>query len=196
VRTNALHVGSAAEIMEGIAAGADLLMLPNFQSIEELTQYLSLVAGRAKVVPLVERRVALVLISEFPALGIEEFHFGLNDLALDFGVSDRLSLLLHPEIEAACKRARLAGLRFGIGGVSDPRFNTLPVDPACVIAQHSRLGSTGAMLARSFWGPDRISKREQLPDAINAIKNAYEASKSLSSQDARQALLVALHNYS
>ena len=150
VRVNMLHPGSAAEVEHCLAEGVDVLMLPNFVSHSELACFVDLVAGRAIVVPLVERRAALNLIADFRSLGISEFHVGLNDLALDLGVANRLDLLTSVELQSLSRRAQALGLRYGIGGVARPSDRGLPVDPAAVIAQYVRLGSTGAMLARSM----------------------------------------------
>jgi hypothetical protein len=188
LRTNALHAGSRDEIEAALDAGVDLLMLPNFQTIHEVEAYLGIVRGRVQVVPLVERRAALPLIAAFPALGIEEFHVGLNDLALDFGVADRLSLLLHRDIEAMCELARAEKLKFGIGGVALPGQDGLPVAALSVIAQHGRLGSTGAMLARSFWCGERSRRLDRLPSAIAAIRQAVAETSRMRPVDARRLL--------
>ncbi|SHM95705.1 hypothetical protein [Roseibium suaedae] len=185
LRTNGLHDGSIAEVETALAGGVDILMFPNFQTIRELETFLKLVDCRAKVVPLVERHLALPLISAFPTLGIDEFHFGLNDLSLDMRVPNRLSLFLHPEIEAACECARRAGLNFGIGGVARPGQDSLPVDPYSVIAQHARLGSTGAMLARSFWFEGRQKLLNSLGDEIACLRKAFRLGTQLPSGAAR-----------
>lgn len=188
LRTNPLHARSRDEVEAALAAGADLLMLPNFQTLAEVAAFVGLVDGRAAIVPLVERRAALPLIAAFPALGITEIHFGLNDLALDFGVNNRLSLLLHPEIEAACAVADRVMQRFGVGGVASPNTIGLPVPAFNVIAQHGRLGSGGAMLARCFWDADRKASRGRISADIQAIRGAYAAS-ALMAPDAVRALL-------
>jgi hypothetical protein len=188
LRTNPLHAGSRDEVEAALAAGADVLMLPNFQTLAEVEVFVGLVDGRAAVVPLVERRDALPLIAAFPALGITEIHFGLNDLALDFGVRNRLALLLHPEIEAACTVAGQVMHRFGVGGVASPNTVGLPVPAVSVIAQHGRLGSGGAMLARCFWGKDRAAGRGRVLPDIRAIRTAYAAS-ALMTPDAARGLL-------
>lgn len=188
LRTNPLHAGSRDEVEVALAAGADVLMLPNFQTLGELEAFVRLVDGRAAVVPLVERRAALPLIAALPALGIAEIHFGLNDLALDFGVSNRLALLLHPEIEAACAAAGRVMQRFGVGGVASPNTIGLPVAAFNVIAQHGRLGSGGAMLARCFWDADRKATRDRISSDIQAIRGAH-ATSALMAPDAARALL-------
>jgi citrate lyase beta subunit len=151
VRTNGIHDGSAEEIERLIVAGVSTLMLPNFTRREELAEYTSLIAGRAKVVPLVEREAAVDLIPEMRPLGISEFHVGLNDLSLDLAVPHRMGVLLHPVIERIRSGAREAGLRWGLAALGRAHDNDLPIPSDLVYAQHARLGSSGALLARSFF---------------------------------------------
>lgn len=188
VRTNPLHPGSRNEIEAALAGGADLLMLPNFQKIEQVVAYLELVAGRVPVIPLVERKAALELIEPMAALGISEVHFGLNDLSLDFMVQNRLSLFLHPDMEQVFAKAHSLFARFGVGGVASPDIPGLPVPASTVLAQHGRIRSNGAMLARCFWtGCDRHNAT-QIKKRVHAIRDTLAVSAALPPDTVRQRL--------
>ena len=59
VLVNPLHEGTAAELDTVLTQGADLVMLPMFQTPEELRAFSRLVAGLAPVVALLETAGAL-----------------------------------------------------------------------------------------------------------------------------------------
>jgi hypothetical protein len=150
VRTNSVHDGIGDEIEAFLERGATVLMLPNFRTLSEIETYADKVDGRARIVPLVERLDAIELIPRFPELGIEEFHVGLNDLSIELGLPNRMELLVRPEMRRIADAAEEAGATFGIGGLARPDAPGLPVDPALVCAVTVGLGSSGALIARSF----------------------------------------------
>lgn len=173
VRTNPVHPGSHAEIELALALGAQVLMLPNFTTLGELERYVAWVAGRAVVVPLVERVAATALVADFPTLGITEFHVGLNDLALEMGVSSRLRLLDGPVVAHLATVARRHHLHFGVGGVTCPEDDTLPVSPGWVIEQLARLGAQGAMLARSWLRQIHAQPPEWVMHSVARIRHHH-----------------------
>jgi len=151
VRLNSMHDGSRAEVEAVLDRGVDVVMLPNFTRAEEVAKFLRLIDNRARVVPLVERLAAIDTLAELAALGVEEVHVGLNDLSIDLGFSNRLAVLAAPIADRIAREARAAGLKFGLGGLGRPMDQTLPVPSDLVYAQHARLVSTGALIARSFF---------------------------------------------
>lgn len=151
VRANPLHDGSVAEVEALVAAGVGVIMLPNFTHIEEVRDFNEIVAGRARVVPLVERLAAVQVIAGLPALGITEIHVGLNDLSIDLGERNRLAVLTLPVMDEIATLARAGGLGLGLGGLGRAMDDSLPVPSDLVYAQHARLGARGALIARSFF---------------------------------------------
>lgn len=154
VRLNPLHPGSREEVDAVLAREVGVIMLPNFTGADDVAAFLEIVAGRARVVPLVERLAAVDSIADLAALGVAEIHVGLNDLSLDMGLANRLAVLATPVMEDVASAARRAGLRLGVGGLGRAGDATLPVPSDLVYAQQARLGSTGALIARSFMRPD------------------------------------------
>ena len=73
VRVNPVHPGSKDEINRVIAAGADVIMLPMWQSVEEVQQFIRWVDGRAKTLLLLENQAAVC--AKIKAAGIS-FGFG------------------------------------------------------------------------------------------------------------------------
>ncbi len=151
VRLNGVHAGTADEIARAADAGVGVMMQPNFTRLSEVERFVRLVDRRAVVVPLVERKAAIELIEELPALGIREIHVGLNDLSIDLGEKNRLAVLAKPILSAISAKAIAAGLRFGLGGLGRAFDRKLPVPSDLVYAQHARLKASGALLARSFF---------------------------------------------
>ena len=155
VRVNPIHeateaYGSSAEEIDAtIAAGADVIMLPYFKTVEEVRTFLRLVDGRVKTLLLVETPEAVDRIDEILSLeGIDEVLVGLNDLSLGYGKKFMFELLADGTVEKLCTKFRLKGVPYGFGGIAAPGKGMLPAER--VIAEHYRLGSTCAILARSF----------------------------------------------
>ncbi len=151
VRCNALHPGIKQEVDDALGYGVRVLMLPNFTQFGELQRFVDVVAGRAKIVPLVERVKAVDLVDRFGELGIAEFHVGLNDLSIDLGLTNRIAVLGMPLADRISASAKANQLRFGIGGLGRAGDIGLPVPSDLVYAQHARLGSNGALIARAFF---------------------------------------------
>ena len=154
-RVNPIHEATKAygsskeEIDEAIAAGADILMLPFFKTAAEVAEFIRLVDGRAKTLPLVETPEAVEAIDEILALpGIDEILIGLNDLSLGYGMKFMFQLLADGTVERLCLKFKQAGIPYGFGGIAALGKGMLPSE--YVIREHYRLGSTCAILSRSF----------------------------------------------
>ncbi|MEE0868911.1 MAG: aldolase/citrate lyase family protein, partial [Ruminococcus sp.] len=93
VRVNPIHnktddyCSSKEEIDAVIENGADILMLPYFKSADEVREFIKLVDGRAKTLPLIETPEAVACIDVILEIdGIDEIFVGLNDLSLGYGM--------------------------------------------------------------------------------------------------------------
>jgi citrate lyase beta subunit len=197
VRVNPINDGFATQLEQVLSLGATIVMLPNFSTIDEVRAATRLANGRAEIVPLVERVAAIEIIPELPAAGVREFHVGLNDLSIDTKQSNRLALLATPLMEKIASYARDSNLLFGVGGLGRAFDDTLPTPSDLVYAQHVRLGSTGALLARSFLSDtmDQTTFRSEIahlrqrllewekasPEDLHAAKLQLIAATSLSS---------------
>ena len=155
VRVNPIHEAmpdygdSAWEIPAAIDAGADVVMLPFFKTKDEVRTFLRLVDGRAKTMLLVETPEAVEIIDDILALdGIDEIHIGLNDLSLGRGMKFMFELLADGTVERLCRKFRARGVPYGFGGIAALGKGMLPAER--VIREHYRLGSTRAILSRSF----------------------------------------------
>ena len=155
VRCNPIHNASDEydstedEINSIISAGADIIMLPFFKSPSEVERFVKAVDGRAKTIPLVETPESVACIDDILSVGgIDELYIGLNDLSLGYGKKFMFELLADGTVECLCNKFRRKGIPYGFGGIASPGKGMLPAE--YVIKEHYRLGSTCAILSRSF----------------------------------------------
>ena len=149
VRVNSLYHKSNFEINEVIARGAYMIMLPYFKTVDEVDRFLEIVGGRVKTTLLFESKESIENIDEIIAHGgFDEAHIGLNDLHLSYGLTFMFELLSNGMVEYICNKFKNAGIPYGFGGIAKIGEGLLPAER--VIAEHYRLGSTRAILSRSF----------------------------------------------
>lgn len=160
-RVNPLNPNSKAEIDISVAMGADVIMLPMWRTAEELREFIALVDGRAKTMPLLETDAAVDHLTEALELsGIDEMHIGLNDLHLCYRKKFLFQLLADGTVDALCECIKKAGLPYGFGGVGRPGTGTLPAEH--IIGEHYRLGSQFVILSRSFCDIRKITDLEDV----------------------------------
>lgn len=149
VRINPLNADSRTEIDEVVALGADSVMLPMFQSCDDLSRFLELLDDRVEAVPLVETAGALRAIPDIlRTLPLTGLHIGLNDLHIDLGMDFMFEPLSQGLLEDPCAALREAHVPFGIGGIARAGEGLVP--PEQVLGEHVRLGSTATILSRGF----------------------------------------------
>ena len=175
VRVNPIHgatqdyCSSKDEIDEVISRGADILMLPFFKKVEEVREFVKLVGGRAKTIPLVETPEAVENIDEILKInGIDEIFIGLNDLSLGYNKKFMFELLVDGTVENLCCKFRQKNIPFGFGGIASIGKGLLPSE--YVIREHYRLGSTCSILSRSFCNVNNVKSLDKISDIfVNGI---------------------------
>lgn len=180
VRINPWGDDSREEIEEVINAGADIIMLPMWKSQIEVKAFLSAVNNRIPVILLLETREAVECLDEVLELnGINEIHIGLNDLHLSYGYNFIFEPLANGLVEYIATKCKKAGITYGFGGIAGIGKGALLAEK--IIMEHYRLGSSIAILSRSFCDVESIgdfSKMEKIfSDNIKALK-AYESTMS------------------
>lgn len=171
VRVNPLHAGTSSELDVVLAQGADLLMLPMFQTPEELRAFSRIVAGRAPIVALLETAGALHSLDGWvDTPGLCEVFVGLNDLHLSLGCRFMFEPLAQGVLDGVAARVRAQGLRFGFGGIARLDEGLLPGRD--VLAEHLRLGSGAVILSRTFHGGE---VRGAFEDQVQALRLAERA---------------------
>ena len=155
VRVNCWHeneedglMNSVDEINAVIDAGADIIMLPMWKSADEVKKFLSVVNHRCKTTLLLETKEAVDCIDEVLNLDFDEIHIGLNDLHLSYGMTFMFELLADGTVEKLCEKFKSKGIPYGFGGIARLGKGTMKAEK--VIMEHYRLGSTRAILSRSF----------------------------------------------
>jgi hypothetical protein len=149
VRVNPLHDGSKAEIDDALFRGANTIMLPMFHTCDELARFYDLLGGRAEALPLFETKASLDnLLDMTETLPLTQLHIGLNDLHLDAQLDFMFEPFANGMLEGPTAILRDKNIKFGIGGIARAREGI--ISPDFLLGEHVRLGSTGAILSRTF----------------------------------------------
>lgn len=160
-RVNPLNPNSQAEIDASIENGADVIMLPMWRTADDLRQLVSLVDGRAKVMPLLETDTAAEELPEAVKVsGIDQMLIGLNDLHLCYHQKFMFQLLADGTVDRLCAQLRGANIPYGFGGVGRPGSGTLPAE--YIIGEHYRLGSQYVILSRSFCNTGKVTDLDEI----------------------------------
>lgn len=155
VRVNPIHEATSAyssskeEIDAVIKAGADVVMLPYFKSVEEVRTFVELVDGRVSTILLLETPEAVEIVDQIIELpGVNEIFIGLNDLSLGYRKKFMFEILADGTVEQLCLKFKQKGISYGFGGIASLDGGKLP--GKYVVKEHYRLGSTCVILSRSF----------------------------------------------
>ena len=172
VRVNPIHEAlsnypsSKDEIDATIAAGADILMLPFFKTVEEVKTFIKQVGGRAKTLLLVETIEAVNLIDEILEVsGIDMIHLGLNDLHLQKGMKFMFELLADGTVDMLGGKIKAKGIPFGFGGIAQLDTGLLP--GAEVLKEHYRVGSSMVIISRSFCNTNVVTD-------LNEVRSVFQ----------------------
>ena len=159
VRCNPIHSDTEAEIDAIVDAGADIIMLPFFQTAAQVARFLLAVRGRAKTMLLIETPEAVENLREILSLpAVDLCHIGLNDLHLGYHKRFLFEMLTDGTTEYICKKLRSADIPYGFGGIARPGAGMLPAER--ILGEHVRLGSDMVILSRAFYD-QRISRPEE-----------------------------------
>jgi hypothetical protein len=157
VRTNPIHSGSRSEIQRLIEAGAEVLMLPMFTTVDEVSSFVNCISGRARSVLLLETADAARAVQAIVRHGgFDEIHIGLNDLYLSLGLNNHFELLASEAMESLCRSLHTARIRYSFGGIGRVGDNDLPIPSDLIYAQYPRLRGSGALISRAFFGSDAL----------------------------------------
>lgn len=183
VRVNPIHdksdtySSSEEEIESVINAGADIIMLPYFKNKEEVSRFVSIVKGRCKTLLLIETSDAVNNLEDILSVkGIDSVHIGLNDLSIDMNKKFMFEILADGTVDNIVQTIKKHHIPFGIGGIASLGNGIIPSE--FIIMEHYRLGSSAAILSRSFCNTTEISDIKEIEkvflDGVKAIR-AYES---------------------
>ena len=149
VRVNPWNPGSKEEIEQVLAAGAEYIMLPMWKTVEEVSNFVKAVNGRATTILLLETKEGEEVLDDvLNVKGVDEIHIGLNDLHLSYHLKFMFELLTNGEVEKIINKIKAKGLPYGFGGFSHLGDGMIPAE--MIIMEHYRLGSTRSILSRGF----------------------------------------------
>ena len=172
VRINPIHdatleyCNTEDEVHKAIDSGADILMLPMYKSMNDVERFLTAVDGKATTLLLAETMEATQIMDEVVKISeVDEIHIGLNDLHLAMGQKFMFELLADGTVDKLCDIIRPSGKRYGFGGIARLGYGTLPAEK--IIMDHYRLGSSMAILSRSFCNVDKTNNIEEIRDIFS-----------------------------
>ncbi len=161
VRINPWNDNSPKEIDAAINAGADIIMLPMWKTDIEVINFILAVKSRVKTSLLLETREAVECLDKILDIdGFNEIHIGLNDLHLSYNLSFMFELLSNGVVECICEKLKKKGIVYGFGGIARLGEGDIPAEK--IILEHYRLGSTRAILSRSFCNTELISSLSEI----------------------------------
>lgn len=161
VRVNPWYDRSAEEIETVINSGADIIMFPYWRTTEEVRKFTEVVNGRCKTTLLLETREAVECIDDVLKMGgFDEIHIGLNDLYLSYGMTFMFELLVDGTVELLCNKLQNAGIPYGFGGIAKLGDGLIPAEK--IIMEHYRLGSSRAILSRTFCDSTKINSTKEI----------------------------------
>lgn len=171
VRVNPIHeatdkyTSSEEEINAVIEAGADIIMLPYFKSIEEIHRFLSIVNGRTRTMLLLETKEAVAVLDIILTMkGIDEIHIGLNDLSISRNQKFLFEPLADGTVDQLCMKMGFAGKFYGFGGIASLGRGMVPAE--IIIKEHYRLGSQMVILSRSFCNINNFEELEAVEEVF------------------------------
>lgn len=185
VRINPWNENSVSEIEAVISAGAERIMLPMWKSKAEVDGFLKAVGGRVATTLLLETKEAAECFEQVldnPL--VDEIHIGLNDLHLSYGLTFMFELISNGMVEALCETCKRYGKKYGFGGIARIGEGDLPAER--IVMEHYRMGSTRAILSRSFCNVDIVKDIDAIEkifgENMKTLRN-FEESISLKNSE-------------
>ena len=177
VRINPWYEGSPAEIEDAITRGADRIMLPMIENVDDFRAFSDAVSDRVCILPLVENAYSMEHLEDIlKNPHVDEVYFGLNDLHLSLGHTFLFEPLALGMIDAMAEAAKTRGIPFGFGGMAMIGSGELPAE--MILGEHVRLGSSCVILSSRFCQDIEIAKPEgrktRLMDALQKISMCYD----------------------
>ncbi len=205
VRVNPIHgvqkdgyFDSEDEINAAVEAGADIIMLPFFHTLQEVSNFIGFVKNAnnrynrdVKTCLLLETPEAAILIDEILNInGIDMIHIGLNDLHLAMGMKFMFQLLTDGIVDQLAKKIQAKGIPFGFGGIAGLTGGALP--GSYILKEHYRLGSSMVIIGRSFCNTKIVT---DLDEIRKIFKNGIHEIRQLE-HEAQQAVDYFNNNHS
>lgn len=150
--------------------GVDMVMLPYFNSLDNVKEFDTLLNNEIEANLLIETRDALLITPQIvdyinrSARQNWRIHFGLNDLSLSLGLENLFEVLFKGYLSEAVTVLNANGVSFGIGGIGLLN-GEYEVSAKTILDYHIKYGSTSVILSRAFFDTESSYKNE-----INLLK--------------------------
>ena len=149
VRVNPINPNSRDEINAVIDAGADIIMLPMWKTVNDVELFLKYIDGRTQNMLLLETKEANECLDNVLEInGINSVHIGLNDLHLSYNLDFMFEPLANGMVDGIANKLKAHNIPFGFGGIAQIGTGTLPAEK--IVMEHHRIGSSMVILSRSF----------------------------------------------
>lgn len=183
VRINQIHEKTEEEIERVLAAGADIVMLPYFKTVNQVKRFIKAVRGRAITCLLFETPESIENIEEILKIsGIDECYIGINDLHLGYGKKFMFELLADGTVEKICNIFKEKNYKYGFGGIARIEQGTLPAE--LVLCEHVNIGSSMVILARCFCDTRAITEIEEIKKVLTeGVESLRAKEKELQKKD-------------
>ena len=182
-RVNQWGPWTRLEIEDVIEAGANEILLPMVQTVEEVEGVLKQVNGRCGVGILVETRAAIDLAQNLGSLPLSLVYVGLNDLSIGRGTPNIFTPLVDGMLETV---RRFFPMPFGFGCLTLPELGT-PIPCRLLIGEFARMDCQFSFLRRSFHrdiqGRDMAT---EIPRIHEALRKAFQRTPEEVEQDRRE----------
>jgi hypothetical protein len=146
-RINGFWEETSSEINQVIGGGTDEIFLPMVRSVKEVESSLRFIDGKCKLSILVETLDAIEICADLNQLPLSHVYVGLNDLAIDRGLSNIFLSLADGTVERIRKNFQLP---FGFGGLTLPDMGN-PIPCRLLMSEMARLNTQFTFLRRSFF---------------------------------------------
>ncbi len=177
VRVNPIHQYSQIEINKAIDYGADILMLPMALDRTDVKNFIDMIDRRVKSCVMIETPQAMTRLDSILEInGINELFFGLNDLHIGLGLKFMFEILSGGLVQYMAEKCNRKGIQFGFGGIARIGDGILPSDN--ILGEHLRLGSSSAILSRTFKGEESKIEEIILAKEVEKVRNRIEEIKN------------------
>jgi hypothetical protein len=150
-RINPFNENTQNEIDTAIVNGADTIMIPMINSIEEYRTMVDIIGSRAHVLPLIETPYSFFKATEIIGYSqSKQIHFGLNDLSISMGMRNLFEVLLTETFQNMVTNMSSTDICIGIGGIGDPQVSQ-KVSPLLLLNAYLKCGSNSVILSRNFF---------------------------------------------
>lgn len=180
------YPSSKDEIEAVLNAGADIVMLPFFKTVNEVQKFIEYIDNRAKTCLLVETPEAAEILEQIVEVpGIDMIHIGLNDMHLALKMKFMFQLLADGSVDKWTNIIKRKGIMYGFGGLASLDGGAIP--GRMILKEHYRVGSQMVIISRAFCNTDIVTELDEVRKIFNTgiaeIRTLEGEMKSLSAED-------------